>query len=176
MAVEVLRQCYGTDADPERRLPALSTYLGHTHLNYTYWYLHQNPSLMQQGGDTARALLGGLRMNPALPTFPALLQRFFTQRLMQQKRVSAHTIRSYRDTFRLLLRFAQKRLHTSPDRLAFEYSRFSSRNYFREIYLAHTPEKELHFLRRGRGVSFHEFELFMAPRQDCRGVSAAIGR
>lgn len=53
-----------------------------------------------------------------------------------------------------------------PDRLAFEYSRFSSRNYFREIYLTHTPEKELHFLRRGRGVSFHEFELFMAPRQD----------
>jgi integrase len=48
MAVEVLRQCYSTGADPERRLPALSTYLGHTHLNYTYWYLHQNPSLMQQ--------------------------------------------------------------------------------------------------------------------------------
>jgi integrase/recombinase XerD len=48
MAVEVLRQCYGTGADPERRLPALSTYLGHTHLNYTYWYLHQNPSLMTQ--------------------------------------------------------------------------------------------------------------------------------
>lgn len=48
MAVEVLRQCYGTGADPERRLPALSTYLGHTHLNYTYWYLHQNPFLMQQ--------------------------------------------------------------------------------------------------------------------------------
>jgi site-specific recombinase XerD len=59
-------------------------------------------------------------MKPALPTFAALLQRFFTQRLMQQKRVSAHTISSYRDTFRLLLRFAQKRLHTSPDRLAFE--------------------------------------------------------
>jgi site-specific recombinase XerD len=51
-------------------------------------------------------------MKPALPTFPALLQRFFTQRLMQQKRVSAHTISSYRDTFRLLLRFAQKRLRT----------------------------------------------------------------
>ena len=48
MAVEVLRQCYGAGADPERRLPALSTHLGHTHLNYTYWYLHQNPSLMKQ--------------------------------------------------------------------------------------------------------------------------------
>ena len=59
-------------------------------------------------------------MTLALPTFPALLQQFFTQRLMQQKRVSGHTIRSYRDTFRLLLHFAQKRLRTSPDRLAFE--------------------------------------------------------
>jgi site-specific recombinase XerD len=59
-------------------------------------------------------------MKPALPTFPALLQKFFTQRLMQQKRVSAHTISSYRDTFRLLLGFAHKRLRTSPDRLAFE--------------------------------------------------------
>lgn len=46
MAVEVLRQCYSTGADPERRLPALSTYLGHTQLSYTYWYLHQNPGLM----------------------------------------------------------------------------------------------------------------------------------
>lgn len=59
-------------------------------------------------------------MTPSIPTFPSLLQRFFTQRLMQQKRVSAHTISSYRDTFRLLLRFAQQRLRTSPDRLAFE--------------------------------------------------------
>lgn len=58
-------------------------------------------------------------MNPSIPTFPVLLQRFFTQRLMQQKRVSAHTISSYRDTFRLLLRFVQKRLHTAPERLDF---------------------------------------------------------
>lgn len=48
MAVEVLRRCYRAGADPERRLPSLSTYLGHTHLNYTYWYLHQNPSLMTE--------------------------------------------------------------------------------------------------------------------------------
>ena len=59
-------------------------------------------------------------MKPTVPTFPVLLQRFFTQRLMQQKRVSAHTISSYRDTFRLLLRFAQKQLRTSPDCLTFE--------------------------------------------------------
>jgi site-specific recombinase XerD len=54
------------------------------------------------------------------PSFPPLLQRFFTERLMQQRRASPHTIASYRDTFRLLLRFAQTRLGTPPTQLAFE--------------------------------------------------------
>jgi site-specific recombinase XerD len=44
------------------------------------------------------------------PTFAELLQGFFTERLMKQRRASAHTIASYRDTFRLLLQFAGKRL------------------------------------------------------------------
>ena len=48
MAVAVLRRCYAAGADPESRLPALSTYLGHTQLTYTYWYLHQNPGLMAE--------------------------------------------------------------------------------------------------------------------------------
>lgn len=39
---------------------------------------------------------------------------------MQQKSVSPNTICSYRDTFRLLLRFARKRLHCEPDRMTFE--------------------------------------------------------
>jgi hypothetical protein len=40
--------------------------------------------------------------------FSALLQGFFTQRLLQQKQVSSHTIASYRDTFRLLLQYIQR--------------------------------------------------------------------
>lgn len=48
-----------------------------------------------------------------------LLERFFTQRLMQQRQASPHTISSYRDTFRLLLMFTQQRLHTPPARLTF---------------------------------------------------------
>ena len=48
------------------------------------------------------------------PTFPLMLERFFTQRLMQQRQASAHTIASYRDTFRLLLKFMQKRLRKAP--------------------------------------------------------------
>ncbi len=53
-------------------------------------------------------------------SFPALLERFFIQRLMQQRRASQHTISSYRDSFRLLLRFAQAKLGKSPSQLAFE--------------------------------------------------------
>jgi len=44
-------------------------------------------------------------MTPAT-NFAALLTRYFTQRLVQQRSASPHTIRSYRDTFHLLLLFA----------------------------------------------------------------------
>lgn len=50
--------------------------------------------------------------------FPALLEHFFTQRLMAQRQVSPHTIASYRDTFRLLLQFAERRLHKAPSVVA----------------------------------------------------------
>jgi len=53
-------------------------------------------------------------------SFAPLLQRFFTQRLMQQRRASPHTISSYRDTFRQFLKFVQQRLHKPPSRLNFE--------------------------------------------------------
>ena len=46
-----------------------------------------------------------------------LLQAFFTERLQYQRRVSANTITTYRDTFRLLLAFAQQRLGQSPSSL-----------------------------------------------------------
>ena len=50
----------------------------------------------------------------------ALLQSFFTTRLMAQRKVSPHTIASYRDTFRLLLQFAQKRLRKAPSQLGLD--------------------------------------------------------
>ncbi len=53
-------------------------------------------------------------------TFQALLQRFFTERLLQQRQASPHTIASYRDTFRLLLRFASAHRGTSPSALRTE--------------------------------------------------------
>ncbi len=53
-------------------------------------------------------------------TLAPLLQRFFTQRLMQQRQASPHTISSYRDTFRQFLKFVQQRLRKTPSRLTFE--------------------------------------------------------
>ncbi|HEY5853560.1 MAG TPA: tyrosine-type recombinase/integrase [Aldersonia sp.] len=46
-----------------------------------------------------------------------LLQSFFTERLVGQRRVSPNTIAGYRDTFRLLLRFAADRTGTQPSRI-----------------------------------------------------------
>ena len=46
-----------------------------------------------------------------------LIETFFCKRLISQRRASSHTIASYRDTFRLLLAFAQKRLNRPPSQL-----------------------------------------------------------
>jgi site-specific recombinase XerD len=50
----------------------------------------------------------------------ALLERFFTQRLMQQRQASPHTVSSYRDTFRQFLKFTVERLHKAPSQLNFQ--------------------------------------------------------
>jgi site-specific recombinase XerD len=54
------------------------------------------------------------------PSFGVLLERFFTQRLMQQRRASAHTIASYRDTFKMLLQFVHNHLRKAPSALALD--------------------------------------------------------
>ena len=49
-----------------------------------------------------------------------LIERYFTERLMRQRDVSANTIASYRDTFRLLFTFAQARLRKPASALALD--------------------------------------------------------
>jgi integrase/recombinase XerD len=49
-----------------------------------------------------------------------LIERYFTERLMRQRNVSANTLASYRDTFRLLFTFAQVRLHKPPSALTLD--------------------------------------------------------
>ena len=51
---------------------------------------------------------------------PALIQRFFTDRLCTQLEASRHTVAGYRDTFRLLLRYASAQLGKPPVKLTVE--------------------------------------------------------
>ncbi len=44
-AVRTLLHWYRTGADVERRMPTLSAYLGHAHVNDTFWYLSATPEL-----------------------------------------------------------------------------------------------------------------------------------
>jgi site-specific recombinase XerD len=50
-------------------------------------------------------------------TLAPTLQAFFTDRLVRQRHASDHTIAAYRDTFKLLLAFAEKRTGTTPSDL-----------------------------------------------------------
>lgn len=45
-AVQTLLRWYRSGEDVERRMPVLSTYLGHVHVADTYWYLSACPELM----------------------------------------------------------------------------------------------------------------------------------
>ena len=44
------------------------------------------------------------------PSFPALIQQFFTEYLVSQRAMSPHTVVSYRDALMLFLDFAHERL------------------------------------------------------------------
>ena len=55
-------------------------------------------------------------MSAVAPT----LEAFFTERLISQRRASKHTIAAYRDSFRLLLAFAQQRSGKPPSKLEFD--------------------------------------------------------
>jgi len=97
-------------------------------------------------------------MTPLVSLAP-VLQRFFTQRLMQQRQASPHTISSYRDAFRHLLKFVQQRLQKPPSRLTFE-------EIDAPLIVAFLDDLERHGLsirsRNLRLTAFHSFFRYAA--------------
>ncbi|MGB6488195.1 MAG: tyrosine-type recombinase/integrase [Steroidobacteraceae bacterium] len=75
-------------------------------------------------------------------SFAPLVERYFGQRLITQKQASAHTIASYRDTFRLFLRFTRKQTGKSPSDLEFS------------------------------DIDVDLIEAFLTDLEKCRGISA----
>ena len=59
-AVQTLLRWYRNGKDVERRLPVLSTYLGHAHVTDTYWYLTSTPELMEAASKRMEQRWGGL--------------------------------------------------------------------------------------------------------------------
>lgn len=59
-----------------------------------------------------------------------------------------------------------------PDELAFAYSRFSSREPLRSSYRGLSADAMESFLRHGRGVSFHEFDMAIADASSLEVVSS----
>ena len=51
LAARTLIHWYRAGLDVERELPKLATYLGHVHVNETYWYLEAVPELLQLATD-----------------------------------------------------------------------------------------------------------------------------
>jgi site-specific recombinase XerD len=93
-------------------------------------------------------------------TFPQLLQSFFVERLMQQRRASPHTIASYRDTFRLLLAFAKERLHKNPSEI--ELTALDTTLVADFLHFLETKRKSSIRTRNIRLAALHSFFRYVA--------------
>jgi len=106
-------------------------------------------------------------------SFPDLLQAFFTQRLMHQRQSSPHTIASYRDTFRLLLIYAQAKLGKQPTQLAIADLNASFIGSFLnhlELERGNSPQT-----RNTRLAAIHAFFRFVAFREpSCTALAQQI--
>jgi integrase/recombinase XerD len=94
--------------------------------------------------------------------FQTLLQAFFTDRLMAQCHASPHTIAAYRDTFRLLLAFAQDHLGKAPSALTLDDLNSS----FIGNFLEHLEQQRKNATRsrNARLAAIHSFFRYAAFR------------
>ncbi len=90
------------------------------------------------------------------PSFPTLVRDFFCQRLIAQRNVSARTVASYRDTFRLLLRYAEKHKNRHPAEMTLGYL---DAPFFLD-FLEHI-ETERHNAIRSRNLRLTAIRSFM---------------
>jgi integrase/recombinase XerD len=103
-------------------------------------------------------------------TFAVLLENFFTDRLMQQRKASPHTIASYRDTFRLLLKYAQSHLNKAPSDLVME----DLDTPFIAVFLNHLEEDRGNSARSRnvRLAAIHAFFHYVALYEPCHSALA----
>ncbi|MGO9361618.1 MAG: tyrosine-type recombinase/integrase [Xanthobacteraceae bacterium] len=103
-------------------------------------------------------------------TFPVLLEAFFTDRLIRQRQASPHTLASYRDTFCVLLAYAQRQLRKAPTDITLE----DLDTAFLGAFLDHL-ENQRDNSARSRNVrlaAIHSFFRYVALHSPEHGASA----
>jgi site-specific recombinase XerD len=91
-----------------------------------------------------------------------LLEAFFTERLIRQRRASPHTVLAYRDTFRLLLGFVHAQTGTLPFQLDLRDLDAAMLGAFLD-HLEHGRGNAV-ATRNARLAAVHSFFRFAAPR------------
>jgi site-specific recombinase XerD len=112
-------------------------------------------------------------------TLPSLVQQFFTDRLCSQMAASPNTIAAYRDTFRLLLRFASDQTGKPPTKLAVEQVDVTLVGNF----LAYVEDKRCNSARsrNARLAAIRSFFRFVAMKEPayllhCQKILAMPGK
>ena len=100
--------------------------------------------------------------------FPALLQTFFSQRMLEQQRSSGHTVAGYRDAFRLLLRFAAEQLGKTPSNILLEDLDAS----FISLFLDHLERDRGNSARtrNARLAAIHSFFRYVALEEPAHAL------
>src|SRR5882672_10800465 len=98
-----------------------------------------------------------------MSTLAPFLQAFFTDRLLQQRHASPHTVAAYRDTFRLLLAFAQKELGKMPSNV--DLGDLDAP--FITLFLSHLEKERANAVRtrNARLAAVHSFFRYVAMRE-----------
>ena len=116
-AVRVLESCAGDRTVVDANMLALMTYMGHSQIDSTYWYLHATPHVLGQisdlSGDT-------LQRRPIVTPLAPYITAFLRERLPIDRRASEHTCDTYAHAFRLLFQYAASRLGKNPSQLDLE--------------------------------------------------------
>ena len=101
-------------------------------------------------------------------TFQSLLQGFFTDRLLRQRQASPHTIAGYRDTFRLLFRFAATQLGKTPSTLTTE----DFQSAFVGRFLEHLEQQRGNSsrTRNARLAAIHSFFRYVAVAEPAHAL------
>ena len=125
MAVNNLRAWFERGENVNALLPVLQTYLGHSSIGDTAYYLHLTAEsypditarVKQAFGDIVPSLTGG----PLMATdFAVGLRRFLTDHLAGLRGCSPNTISSYKDAFKLLIYYMRDERVIPPERLTLE--------------------------------------------------------